>query len=188
MRMSAAWWLERVGWVSARKVNNATRPSGVVEPRTRRPESVDDVVVRGAPFCGGGESVEGAQRFLESITSVDAGPVVEQDRHDVLGVRAEIMNEKGPKPGFCLPRKQVETVSRHVGPQSAPLTARIIGVDGSGPIAELRRPACSGANGRRRDAGNSGRVDDKRHGSGDGDRQAEQARRDRGPTAAGGRS
>ena len=110
-----AWLLERVGWVSARKVNNATRPSGVVEPSDPAARERGDVVVGGAPFCGGGKSVEGAEGFLESITSVDAGPVVEQDRHDVLGVRAEIMNEKRPKPGFCLPRKQVETVSRHVG-------------------------------------------------------------------------
>ena len=102
------------------------------------------------PFDSGGEPVDDTQGFLEGTTPVHAGSVVEHDRDDVLGVRTKIVNEQSSKPGFRLPRKQVQPVSRLVGPQSAPLATRIIGVDAGGSVAELRRSARSGTNCRRR--------------------------------------
>jgi len=74
-----------------------------------------DVVVSGTPFRSRGEPVEDAEGSFESATPVHAGSVVEHDRDDVLGVRAKIMNEESAIPGFRLPRKQVQPVSRLIG-------------------------------------------------------------------------
>ena len=135
------------------------------------------VVGRGAALRRGGEPEEAAEGVFEGATPVDAGPVVEHDRHDVLRVRAEVMNEKRAGPSLGLPGEKVQAVSRFVGPQAAPLSAGIIGVDGGRPIAELRRAACSGANSRRRHADRRGGMDDQCHGSGNRHRQSEQGER-----------
>ncbi len=71
---------------------------------------------------------------------MDAGPVVQHDRDDVLGVGAEVVNEEGAESSLGLPGEQVQAVPRLVGPQPAPLPTGIIGVDSGRSVSHLRRP------------------------------------------------
>jgi hypothetical protein len=107
---------------------------------------------------------------------VDARPVVEHDREDVLGVRAKVMHEKGAGSSLRLPGEQVQTIPGLVGSQPIPFTARVVGVGTGRPIPELARPARSGTDCRRRHAGHGKWVHNERYRFGDGDRLTEQGK------------
>ena len=112
--------------------------------------------MRARPSRSDGESENGAECVFEGMTAVHAGPVVEQNRDHVFGIRTEVVDEEGAESSLGLPGEQVQAVPGLVGSQAAPFPARIIGLRagrsdlGIGPIhsvpdelpaARFRRPA-----------------------------------------------
>ena len=133
---SSEWAGSRRGRSTVRRGRRAWSSHGPGAPKASRRRSA----------CPGPQQRMASPRTaprasLEGMTAVHAGPVVEQDRDHVLGIRTEVVDEEGAESSLGLPGEQVQAVPGLVGSQPAPFSARIIGVDAGRSVSELGRSA-----------------------------------------------